>query len=446
MKKQHITLMVSIFLTLIQAENTPAQTMTLDECMAYAVEHSTSVGQKQLDLSSRKADYNEAVATIFPDISGSISAVSNFGRSVDPGTNAYTNVTTFNNSYGLSGSMILFDGLQSINAIKAAKVARKQGYTELQIARDETAIETMNAYMNVVYYTEAVEIAREQLNAARTTLQQVKKLHELGRKSAADVAEIESQEANYDYLLTTQENNLALAIIKLHEAMNYPQDETLTIETHLSHDEINLTSTFDETINYALQYNPQIVRAQQNTRYMKLLYEKAKGAVSPTLYLYGGYNTNFFIDMENREIYDDFSSQFCNNRGAYIQMSLSIPIFTGLNRTSGKQRAKNAWQSAQLQQSATEREISSEVAQTYREMQGYGKQYYQGEKKVKAAQLAYDGAAKKFENGLISALDLHTAANTLLQAKSDRLQARLQHIIKTRMVEYYNGKPLYNSK
>ena len=75
-------------------------------------------------------------------------------------------------------------------------------------------------------------------------------------------------------------------------------------------------------------------------------------------------------------------------------------------------------------------------------MQGFGEQYVQGEKKVSAAQLVYDGAERKFENGLISALDLQTAANTLLQAKSDRLQARLQYIVKSRMVDYYNGKPL----
>ena len=66
----------------------------------------------------------------------------------------------------------------------------------------------------------------------------------------------------------------------------------------------------------------------------------------------------------------------------------------------------------------------------------------QGEKKVSAAQLVYDGAERKFENGLISALDLQTAANTLLQAQSDKLRARLQYIIKTRMVDYYNGMPL----
>ena len=158
---------------------------------------------------------------------------------------------------------------------------------------------------------------------------------------------------------------------------------------------------------------------------------------------------NYFTKINNGEYLssDDLDSyksgtQFRNNRGGYVQVALSIPIFNGLSARSSKRRAKNAYDMARLEQFAVARAVESEVSQTWQEMQGYGKQYVQGEKKVSAAQLAYDGAERKFENGLISALDLQTAANTLLQAKSDRLHARLQYIIKTRMVDYYNGKPL----
>ena len=58
------------------------------------------------------------------------------------------------------------------------------------------------------------------------------------------------------------------------------------------------------------------------------------------------------------------------------------------------------------------------------------------------AELAYNAVAGKYDRGMVSALDLQTAANNLLQARSERLRARLQYIIKTRLVEYYNGAPL----
>ena len=438
MKKLIFSILVSNFLTL----GVSAEKLTIDDCMRYAVENSTTVGQKKLALDDRKADQSEAIGSLFPSISASVGGVMNFGRGVDPATNSYTNVTTFSNSYGLSGSMKLFDGLQSINTLRATKVAKKMGVAETELARDEVAMKTMSAYMDVVYYTEAVVIAKEHLEASRKTLELVRRQFDLGMKSSADVAEIESQEANYDYLLITEENNLALAYIKLREIMNYPQGQPLEIDTDISIEALPSATSEQDLVMYALEYNPRIVASRYATEKSRINLARAKGAFSPSLYLYGGYNTSYFIDFDNKAFYDAFGTQFRNNRGSYVQLSLSIPIYTGLSRQSSKRRAQNAYHSAQLEQQAVQQAVESEVSQTWQEMQGLSKQYVQGQKKVSASQLAYDSAARKFENGLISALDLQTAANTLLQAKSDKLRTRLQYFIKIRMVDYYNGLSL----
>ena len=78
----------------------------------------------------------------------------------------------------------------------------------------------------------------------------------------------------------------------------------------------------------------------------------------------------------------------------------------------------------------------------YQQMLGFGKEFVQASKKSAASELAYNAVAGKYDRGMVSALDLQTAANNLLQARSERLRARLQYIIKTRLVEYYNGAPL----
>ncbi len=438
MKRLILTLLVSNFLTLL----CEAQPLTLDDCMRYAVQNSTIVGTKRLAHDDSKANYTEVLASLFPAVNASVGGATNFGRGIDPATNSYTTVTTFSNSYGISGSMPLFDGLRGINAVRAAKVARQRGATEIDIACDEAAMQTLSAYMDVVYYTEAVKIAREQLDASRKTLQLVRRQYDLGTKSAADVAEVESQEANYDYLLTTEENNLALAYIRLREVMNYPQDWKLEIVTDITLEALPSTASEQDLLNYAMVNNPKIIASRHAVEQQRLNLSRAKGAYAPSLYLYGGYNTSYYIDFDNRAAYDPFGTQFRNNRGGYIQLSLSIPIFNGLSARSSKRRAQNAYNTARLEQIAVTHAVESEVSQTWQEMQGFGKQYIQGQKKVTAAQLAYDGAVKKFENGLISALDLQTAANTLLQAKSDKLRARLQYIVKCRMVDYYSGKPL----
>ena len=66
------------------------------------------------------------------------------------------------------------------------------------------------------------------------------------------------------------------------------------------------------------------------------------------------------------------------------------------------------------------------------------------EKKVKSDDLAYRVTLRKYEEGLMSSLDVQNSSNTLLTSKADLLQKRLMLMMKSRLVDYYKGKPLYN--
>ena len=426
--------------------NTPAQVMTMDECMAYAVEHSVSVCKQENALDNAKMNYRQSVASLFPSVSASISASTNFGRSIDPETNSYTTVSTFGNSYSLSASMPLFAGLRYVNGIRAAKVARERGYSDLQIARDKVAMDVMRAYSDVVYYKGAVKIAEEHLSASRKTLRQAQKLHELGRKSAAEVAEVASQEANYDYLLAEQQNNLTMAWIALREVMNLPQDYTLEVVEEdgiiVSCDNLQI----QRIVENALDGNAQVVSSELAVKEYKLHYARAKGAWFPTISLSAGINTNYYTNFDNKQAYPSFSSQFKNNSGEYVGVSMSIPIFSNLSRSASVRSSRNALRNAELELSAVRSSVESEVVQACSRMEGYGKLYNQAVKKVVASQLAYDGIVAKFENGLVTAIELQSAATTLLQAKSDRLHSQLQYMIEKRMVDYYSGIPFVQAE
>ena len=423
------------------AEGEPAP-MTLEECMRYAVEHSPAVRRQAYTNRNYRQNYIESVAALVPSVSGTVGASTSFGRSVDPETNTYTDVSNFDNSYSLSGQLPLFAGLTGINTVRAARVMRLQGVEELQLARDEIALKTMQAYFDVVYYTESVRLAREQLKTSTAELEKSRKLFELGLKSAADVAEVESQQASDDYLLTQQENNLALAEIALAEAMNYPADRPLRIVTDPGIETPTGVAPFDEVLGNALENNPKAVAARHDVRHSRLQFSIARGNLFPSLYVGGGYSTNFFMSLDDRSLYASFPNQFRDNRGFYVSAQLNIPIFGGLARRTSVSRARNNWRIAEQNRTETLRALQSEVAQAYQQMLGYGKEFVQASKKSDAARLAYEAVSGKYERGMVSALDLQTAADKLLEARSERLRARLQYIIKVRLVAYYNGEPL----
>ena len=438
MKTALLTLAVSILLTPLYAQ----EKMTLEACMKYAIEHSTSVQQQEIALEDARQNYIGAVASAMPSINASTGGTMNYGRSIDPETNTYTTTSTFNNSSSLSGSLTVFNGLSTINTIKATKVMRAMGIEELQLARDQIAMNTMSAYFDVVYYYGTVEIAQEQLRTSQLELKQVQEQYELDLKAPADVAEVEAQVANYDYLLTEQQSNLELALIELRKVMNYPQEEPLEIDTEVDIEGMLITETLEEVLNYALVYNPQIRSKEMNSRYYELNYASTKGRYLPSISLSGGFSTNYFVNVDSPGNYAKYFNQLGNNRGYYVGMSMSIPIFSGLSRRVAKHRAKLQYDNAILAHTEQRRTLESEVAKTYQEMQNFGKQYIMSQKKVQANDLAYRSVSQKFAEGMVTAIDLQTASNNLLQARSDLLHARLQYIIKCRMVGYYNGIPL----
>ena len=157
--------------------------MTLDACMAYAVEHNPNVRQQVYANRNYRQEHIASIAALVPSISASASATTSFGRSVDPETNTYTTVANLDNSYSLSGQIPVFAGLSGINTVRAARVMRLMGIEELQQARDEAALNAMQAYFDVVYYTESVRLAREQRQTSAANLRKSRKLYELGLKA-----------------------------------------------------------------------------------------------------------------------------------------------------------------------------------------------------------------------------------------------------------------------
>ena len=334
MKKLISTLVVSILLT-----PAFAQKLSLEECMAYAVNHSIEVERQEISLNDSQTDISESIMNLLPSVNGSTSGSFSFGRSIDPETNSYQSRTTFSNSYSLSASMTLFSGFSAVYSIRAAKLAHQVGIKELQIAKDNAALNTMAAYFDVVYYAGAVEIAEEQLNKSRTDLLNIEKLFELGLKSRAEVTEVEAQVASYDYTLITQQNNYQMAMIKLRDEMNYPAAEPLEIDMNIPIELIAPSCTFDEVLSYAMKYNPEVRNAELSVSRSKLNLSRVKSSFYPHISVSGGYNTSFYTDMNNSAAYAAWWNQFRDNRGSYVGVSMSIPIFSRLSHRFDKRRA-----------------------------------------------------------------------------------------------------------
>lgn len=418
---------------------------TMDECMQFAIENSPKVKKQAYTSDSYKAELNSAVASFFPSVGASVGAQYSFGRSIDPETNVYNNTSTFNNGYSLSVNIPVFNGGRLINEWRMAKANRQLGMNDIQKEKDDLAINTMTAFMDVVYYQGTVKLAAEQLEENSRILYRTQRQEELGLKGKADVAQIEATVAANDYNLTHQQNLLNTAILTLKQHMNFPSDMELDVDTMLlDKTYATMMESAEEIFDYASGNNPTALQAKLQLKSSKMQYLAAKGRMLPSISFSAGVSTNYFENLKSENPIVGFGDQFKNNRGEYISFNLSFPIFDGLSRVTNLRKARNNMRIAREQETEVLRQLQTAIEQAILDREGYAKETIQMEKKAQADAIAYQVTLRKFEEGLMSPIDLQTSANTLLLSKADLLQRKLMYLMKCRLVDYYKGKPLIN--
>lgn len=435
---------------LVWAAGASAQSWSLDDCMKYAVEHATEVKREVVNARQRKQDYQHAVAGFLPTVTGGVQGQYAWGRNIDPETNTYNNVTTFNNYYQLYAELNVFDGFATINALKQAKLSRDYSATAMQKIQDDRTIDVMQKYVDAAYAEASIQIASEKLNESKRMLAKMQRLYELGEKGRPDVVQMESQVAEDEYNLTHQENVAKQSLLALKSAMNFPVDEELKIQIveernlklKAENKEVSASYTNSEAIYQDFQHiSPDLKSAEYEVERARYDYKIAKGRLLPSLSLGGGISTNYYKNLSQKGQYDGFASQFRNNQGEYLALTLSIPIYNS-DRWHSVKKARNDWQLAQVNLEETRRKLHDQIAQAVMDAEGYAKELHQMQKKVASDSLAYHMSSRKFEEGMLSTFDLHTAAQTLLESRIKELQMQMLLIIKQRLVGYYQGENL----
>ena len=412
---------------------------TMQQCMQYAVEHNHEVKRAELDLDNFKAQKTGAIGRFLPSLDASIGANYNFGRAIDPETNGYTDVSTFYNGYQVTASLPVFDGFSRLHALKAAKASELMGRHALRQQQDLTALNVLKAYANVAYYDGLVRMADEKLQETELLLKQTRLMEEVGRKSAADVAQVESQHAEAAFELTRQRNLYASSLLELKKEMAFPLDDSLSFQFVPQRE----TACISQGSSSTILQSSELQQARYQMEASRHEWHQARSSLYPSLSLNAGLSTTYFKTLHS-DATESFGNQFKNNMGEYVGATLSIPLFNRLQTITSIRKAKNNYRIARETYEDKQQELEKLSREAWQDWQAYMKQAAQMEEKVEADSLSYQLTRRQFEEGLSTAIDLHTTSTQLLKSKATLLQCQLMAMVKHELVRYYNGETIWN--
>ncbi len=420
------------------------QPMSLSDCMDYAVGHSTEMRLSAADRSDERAEKGQAILGAFtPSVSAQSYAYNQYGRNLDPETNTYTDFTTFHNGYSLSAGITLFDGFQAINKLRIATVQQQMGLSQEQQTADKVRLATMEAYYQVVYYDRLVEVLRLQAATADSALLKAQREEALGRKGHADVVQMESEQAQRQFQLTQAEGQLQQALLTLKETMCWPTDSTLSVDCRFDAETAGLTSQFSHlSSNHFVLPSVQI--AEAHLRQAQLQLQQARGAWSPSLSLNAGWSTTYYTypDMAGYQPLP-FRDQWKNNGGEYVQLTLSIPIYSKGQRSLALNKSKNEVSRAQARLEQAQRERDNALCRARDEVATAQAAARQAARMAEVKHQAFLLAQRQYALGLITAIEYQTASQSFLTAEADSINALLQLQLKQHQLNYYRtGKLL----
>ena len=321
------------------------------------------------------------------------------------------------------------------------------GISREQQIKDEISLATMEAYYNVAYFIELVDILSESVSTARNSHYLAQREEELGRKSHSEVVQIGADLADREYQLIIALNNLSDAYLTLKDIMFYPLELQFDIDTTQyslwSGMEVDiLADAPSDIVSYAKETLTSVKIAQGRLENAKADLHTAKWKLAPSLSLSAGWSSSYYSYPGMKDYTPQpFWDQFRNNSGEYVQLSLSIPIYDRLSRHSNISRKKNEYTRAVVQYDQTIRDVEAEVLRAVADRNGASSAFQQSKERASAQREAFSLNKKRFEQGLISSIEYQTSANNFLQAQAEQLNALFKFLIKRSVVDYYKGIP-----
>lgn len=418
---------------------TAQEAWSMDRCMNYAVQHAHRVQKSRIDAENAELVAERARGAFIPSLNAGVGGQLSWGRNVDPETNTYNTITTLNNSYQLSTGVTVWDGMQSIHSFKQARLQMKQSRNALQESRDQVAIETMQRFIEAFYAAESARLAALKEEDSRRMLQKTRRMEELGEKSMPDVAQMEAQMANDAYEAVRQQNLAQKTLGALKQMMNFPADSEM-MPAMMQQDTCVMQP---EAHGGELFQVPALVSARNNVELQKYNYRITRGRLSPSLSIGAGIGTSYYRNMTSGMAVSRFGKQWKDNMGEYVNASLSLPLFN-LGTHKDIRRARNQIRLAEIGLQETLYNTREAHRQARRDVEGSRKELMLMRRKVESDSIAHHLNCRRFEEGLLSALDLQTSAQSLHQSRIRLLQVSLTLAMQRRVAAYYETGQIYN--
>ena len=292
---------------------------------------------------------------------------------------------------------------------QSAKLSLAAAHKELDAAYNQLVLDVSEAFYRILLSLEFVNVSEQTVELVEQQLKIAQNLFEAGASTNFDILRAEVLLANARSNLIRAKNGERVAMDFYKNVLNIDLGESIAVQGNL--EQPILEFDLEQLIEFAMEKRPELHQLQLTEGAAKKQVDVAKTRSRPALSFF----TNYQLDHNER--------LEAMNRIWNLGFALNVPIFDGLATRAAVKQAESGLKQTQLGKQQMIDAIELEVRSAYLNLLEAKTLIDVQRETVEQAQESVRIANLRYENGMITSVELTDAQLALSQAEVNRLQS-----------------------
>ncbi len=384
--------------------------LSLDSAIEYAIRYNKTLINSRYAIDKSTQAIRQAIAAGLPQASATINYTNYLGATasiqLSEAMPASTIKFTPSSDFKVSVSQLIFNGNYYIG-VQLSKLAKKM--TEQSYLNDELDVkeQTIQAYYLVLANQRILNIIRENKANAQLILEKTTNLVNAGILEETDVKKLSVMVTTVDNQIKSTERELELGynLLRLHLGLESQQAVKLTSDL----DQIALRYIFNASITDTFNINNNVNYQMILTRELmaKRNIQMQKSSYLPTLAAYYSYTEKIkkpLFDISPKNV---------------LGVTMNIPILSGGQRFAQLKQAKIEYDMSENSKALLSQQLTIQERQLRYNYQNLYEQYLNQKTNKEVAREVLDKMNLKYQQGVISTLELTSANTDYLNAETN---------------------------
>ncbi|HRZ31290.1 MAG TPA: TolC family protein [Flavobacterium sp.] len=384
-------------------------TLSLDSSIVYAIEHNKILISSKLTIDKSSQKIKETISQGLPQINASVDYNNFLGAEAEFKISemAPPAVIEFNptSNAKLSVSQLVFSGSYyvGIQLSKLAKTITEQSYQKDELNVKE---QTIQAYYMILVSEKLLKIRLENKNNIQLIYEKTNNLANTGIIELTEPKKLLIIITSIDNAIKATERQVEMGynLLRLQLGLSSEQEIKLTTDLEMLEQKFVTQSLMDDTFNIENNMDYKLISMQGDIAQKNIKLKRA--AYLPTLAAYYSYTEKLI------------KPKFDLSPNQVVGLSLNIPIFSSGFRKYQVNQAKTDYYISLNNKELLTDQLTLQEKQLRYNYKNLYEQFQNQKANVEIAKEVFDKMNLKYEQGIVSSLELTSANNEYLNAES----------------------------